>query len=122
MLILTRRPGESLHLGDTIRITVLSLQGKQVKIGIDLPPELTVYRGEIYESVKEENRRALETSNEDLLLAANIWHEHKKEKSRPVLDCAVSTSARSCIFREAWLVLRACTSSPCCRFSPRHPC
>ena len=78
MLILTRRPGESLHLGDTIRITVLSLQGKQVKIGIDLPPELTVYRGEIYERVKEENRRALETSNEDLLLAANIWHEHTK--------------------------------------------
>ena len=38
MLILTRRPGESLYLGDDIRITVLSLQGKQVKIGISLPP------------------------------------------------------------------------------------
>ena len=78
MLILTRRPGESLHLGETIRITVLSLQGKQVKIGIDLPDDMTVYRGEIYERVMEENRRALETSNEDLILAANIWQEIKK--------------------------------------------
>ena len=78
MLILTRRPGESLHLGETIRITVLSLQGKQVKIGIDLPDDMTVYRGEIYERVMEETRRALETSNEDLILAANIWQEIKK--------------------------------------------
>ena len=48
MLILTRRPGESLYLGDDIRITVLSLQGKQVKIGISLPRDMVVYREEVY--------------------------------------------------------------------------
>ena len=78
MLILTRRPGESLYLGDDIRITVLSLQGKQVKIGISLPLDMVVYREEVYRRVMEENRMALETSNEDLLVAAQLWHDVHK--------------------------------------------
>ena len=78
MLILTRRPGESLYLGDDIRITVLSLQGKQVKIGISLPTDMVVYREEVYRRVMEENRMALETSNEDLLVAAQLWHDVQK--------------------------------------------
>ncbi len=43
MLILARKPGESLYVGDDIRITVLSVQGKQVKIGITLPPDKVVW-------------------------------------------------------------------------------
>ncbi len=75
MLILTRRPGESLYVGENIRITVLGMQGKQVKLGIDLPDDVTVYREEVYNRVTEENRLALETSNEDLMLVANIWQD-----------------------------------------------
>ncbi len=78
MLILTRRPGESLYVGDDIRITVLSIQGKQVKIGISLPKDMVVYREEVYRRVMEENRLALATSNEDLLVAAELWHDVKK--------------------------------------------
>lgn len=78
MLILTRRPGESLYVGENIRITVLSLQGKQVKIGLEVPDDMTVYREEVYKRVMEENRLAIETSNEDLLLAATLWQENKK--------------------------------------------
>lgn len=78
MLILARRPGESLYVGDSIRITVLSLQGKQVKLGIELPDDMIVHREEVYKRVTEENHRALETRNEDLLLAATLWHESKK--------------------------------------------
>lgn len=78
MLILTRRPGESLYLGDKIRITVLGMQGKQVKLGLDVPGDTTVYREEVYKKVVEENRRALETSNNDLMVAAELWHETKK--------------------------------------------
>ena len=70
MLILARKPGESLYVGDDIRITVLSVQGKQVKIGITLPPDKVVYREEVYRRVMEENRMALATSTEDLLAAA----------------------------------------------------
>ena len=78
MLILTRRPGESLYVGENIRITVLSLQGKQVKIGLEVPNDMTVYREEVYKRVMEENRLAVETSNEDLFVAAALWNESNK--------------------------------------------
>ena len=76
MLILTRRPGESLYLGENIRITVLGMQGKQV--GLEVPEETTVYREEVYRRVVEENRRALATSNNDLMVAVELWHGTKK--------------------------------------------
>lgn len=78
MLILARKPGESLYVGDDIRITVLSVQGKQVKIGITLPPGKVVYREEVYRRVMEENRMALATSTEDLLAAAQLWRDIRK--------------------------------------------
>lgn len=78
MLILARKPGESLYVGDDIRITVLSVQGKQVKIGITLPPDKVVYREEVYRRVMEENRMALATSTEDLLAAAQLWQDIRK--------------------------------------------
>ena len=78
MLILTRRSGQSLYVGDNIRITVLGIQGKQVKIGLDLPEDMTVYREEVYQRVMEENRMAVQTSNEDLFVAAELWQDSKK--------------------------------------------
>ena len=78
MLILTRRPGESLHVGDNIRITILGLQGKQVRIGLEVPDDMVVYRDEIYRRVTEENRMALAISTKDLLVAAQIWQDNKK--------------------------------------------
>jgi carbon storage regulator len=78
MLILTRRPGESLYLGDTIKTTVLSVQGKQIKIGLDVPGDMTVYREEVYMRVRDQNRQALETSDADLLAATQLWHAKKK--------------------------------------------
>lgn len=78
MLILTRRPGESLYLGENIRITVLGIQGRQVKIGLDVPSDTTVYREEVYKRVIEENRRALATKNEDFMVAAELWHAKKR--------------------------------------------
>jgi carbon storage regulator len=54
------------------------MQGKQVKIGLDVPDDTTVYREEVYKRVIEENRRALATSNEDFMVAAELWHETKK--------------------------------------------
>ena len=73
MLILTRRAGESVHIGDSIKITVFSIQGEQVKLGIMVPDDTTVYREEVYLRVKDENRQALEASNNDLLAAAALW-------------------------------------------------
>ena len=75
MLILTRRAGESLHIGDNIKITVFSIQGKQVKLGIVVPDDVVVYREEVYLRIKEENRQALLTDNNDLLAAAALWQD-----------------------------------------------
>jgi carbon storage regulator len=79
MLILTRRPGESLYLGDTIKLKVLSIQGKQIKLGLELPEDMTVYREEVYLKIKEQNSLALQASEQDLLAAASLWQEEQKK-------------------------------------------
>jgi carbon storage regulator (csrA) len=78
MLILTRKAGESLHLGDDIKITVLSVQGKQVKLGIEVPEDMAVYRDEVYQRIKEENRQAMQTSDNDLLAVTRLWKTEEK--------------------------------------------
>ncbi|MCT4534728.1 carbon storage regulator CsrA [Halodesulfovibrio sp.] len=78
MLILTRRAGESLCIGDNIKVTVLSVQGKQVKIGLDIPDGMPVYREEVYLRIKEQNRQASETLDTDLLMATELWKSKKK--------------------------------------------
>ena len=54
MLILTRKPSETLMIGDDIKITVLSVSGNQVKIGIDAPKSIPVHREEVFVRIKEE--------------------------------------------------------------------
>jgi carbon storage regulator len=78
MLILTRRPGESLHLGDNIKITILGVQGKQIKIGLDVPEDIPVYREEVYLRVLEQNRMALQSSDQDLIAVTKLWEKNKK--------------------------------------------
>ncbi|MFH0829037.1 MAG: carbon storage regulator CsrA [Candidatus Kerfeldbacteria bacterium] len=58
MLVLTRKLGEIIRIGDSVKITVLEVRSGQVKLGIDAPPEVKVHREEIYVRIQEENRRA----------------------------------------------------------------
>ncbi|MGC7559876.1 carbon storage regulator CsrA [Pasteurella sp. PK-2025] len=53
MLILTRKVGESLLIGDDISITILNIRGNQVKIGIKAPKDVSVHREEIYQRIKQ---------------------------------------------------------------------
>lgn len=79
MLILSRRPGESLHVGDDIKITVLSIRGQQIKIGLDVPEHMPVYREELYEKVQRQNASALDLDNNDLMMAAVLWTNKEKK-------------------------------------------
>ena len=54
MLILTRRVGEVLRIGDDVSITILGVKGNQVRIGIDAPKDVAVHREEIYQRIKRE--------------------------------------------------------------------
>lgn len=60
MLILTRKPGESLYIGDDVKVTIVEIKGNQIRVGIDAPSDLRIYREEIYLQILDENKKAAE--------------------------------------------------------------
>ncbi|WP_217596237.1 carbon storage regulator CsrA [Cohnella sp. GbtcB17] len=59
MLVLSRKKGQSILIGDGIEIVVVAVEGDQVKIGINAPPQIKVYRQEILEAIRESNKDAV---------------------------------------------------------------
>lgn len=68
MLILTRRVGETLVIGDDVTVTVLGIKGNQVRIGVSAPKTVSVHREEIYLRIKQEQERAQGGSSSDEML------------------------------------------------------
>ncbi len=66
MLVLTRKTGEGIIIGDHIKITVVELKGGGVRIGIDAPDELKIYRQEVYDRICQENMEATQWNLADL--------------------------------------------------------
>ena len=91
MLILTRKLGESINIGEDIRISVLGIHGRQVRIGIDAPLDVVVHREEIYVKIQEENRKASKSLTSDLkgmvkLIKGKISSGKKESTSPPEID------------------------------------
>lgn len=79
MLVLSRKLGEVIAIGDQIRITVVEVKGNQVRLGIEAPQDLRIYRQEIYDMVQQENRQAAEWNLADLEHAAAVLGSDGKE-------------------------------------------
>jgi len=74
MLVLARRPGESIIVGKDIVITVIEIKGGQVRIGIDAPRDIQVHREEIYEQVRQENLSAVRHAE----AARRVLEKHRR--------------------------------------------
>ncbi len=83
MLILTRKPGESLYIGDNLKVTIVEIKGNQIRVGIDAPPEYRIYREEIYLQILEENKKAAEAgiSGDALEQLSGSWKGAAKSGS-----------------------------------------
>jgi len=83
MLILTRKLGESIRIGNEIKITISDIKGRQIRVGIEAPEGMSVHREEVYEMIQKQNVLAaeLDMGHDDNL--SNLWTQlTKKEKEK----------------------------------------
>jgi carbon storage regulator len=66
MLVLSRQKDESIMIGDGIRITIVDVRGEKVRLGIEAPKDVKVFRSELYEEILSQNREALQPKAEDV--------------------------------------------------------
>jgi len=79
MLILTRKLGESITIGDDIKITIMGVRGRQVRLGIIAPQKVTIHREEIYFKIQEENKKAVSSSVDEISRMASMIKEAPEE-------------------------------------------
>jgi len=77
MLVLSRKPNETICIGDEISVTVVSIENGVVKLGIQAPYRVSVHRGEIYERIQKENRMASAKLPAQLSQIARQWQQQK---------------------------------------------
>jgi len=66
MLVLTRKKDQSIVINDNIEVTIIDIQGEQIRIGINAPKSISIHRKEIFLEIQEENRKAAEVGNVSL--------------------------------------------------------
>jgi carbon storage regulator len=77
LLILTRKIGEVVTIGEDIKIQVVDVKGRQVRLGIEAPAEWSVHRHEVFLRIKEQNLESVDTHTSDLESAARLWVDRK---------------------------------------------
>ncbi|MBR56526.1 MAG: carbon storage regulator [Myxococcales bacterium] len=81
MLLLSRKPGQGIRIGSDIIITVKEVRGRQVRLGIEAPGEVPVYREEIYRAIQEANRDAV--ARDDSMQSIYDIFKNPKPESKP---------------------------------------
>ena len=76
MLVLGRRTGENIRIGDDIKVIVLEVRGGQIKLGIEAPLHIQVHREEIYERIQRQNQRAAGTAPAELTEAVRFLRQN----------------------------------------------
>jgi len=75
MLILTRKLGEVIRVGDAVTVRVLEVKGNQVRLGIEAPADVRIYREEVYRAIRRENEEAALGQIDTLAPAATPWRK-----------------------------------------------
>lgn len=81
MLVLTRKLGEIIRVGDTVTVRVLEVKGNQVRLGIEAPADVRIYREEVYRAIRKENEEAALQGARTLDEATEAWQsQHGKPR------------------------------------------
>ena len=82
MLILTRKIGESITIGDgSITVSVMEIKGRQVRLGIQAPADMPIHREEVFAKIREANQEALDAGTDDLDLLSGLLAGKKNDAS-----------------------------------------
>ncbi|MBI4829599.1 MAG: carbon storage regulator CsrA [Nitrospinae bacterium] len=80
MLVLTRKPGESVTIGDQIKLTVIDIKGRQVRLGIEAPKNMTIHREEVYARIHDENQQAARLKEVSMDTLASLFAPRPERK------------------------------------------
>ena len=79
MLVLTRKLGEVIRVGDTVTVRILEVKGNQVRLGVEAPTEVRIYREEVYRAIRKENEEAALREAGNLDAAATAWQSRREK-------------------------------------------
>jgi carbon storage regulator len=77
VLVLTRKTGQTITVGDDIKITIMDVRGSQVKLGVEAPKSVVIHREEVYERIQMENLAAASAKMTDLDNITKMWKQRK---------------------------------------------
>ena len=84
MLVLTRKKGQSLMIGQDVEIAIIEIQGDQVRLGINAPKSISIHRKEVFDEIRQENREAstVKLNTDDLKTAMVNFQTNKHDKDK----------------------------------------
>ena len=80
MLVLTRKVGETIRIGDEVTVQVLAVRGGQVRLGLAAPARVRIFREEVFRTIEGQNRQACLPGQESLIGAAEAWEVYANDK------------------------------------------